>query len=111
VNDPLVVYVAVFSLVALTSGALAAAWTRKRLGVAAAGLLVLWLVVWLADLLAISSGFRDADGFADCADDCTGVHYSAAVGFLASPLLVALAALAGLVALTRRWSARAVRDP
>lgn len=110
-SDSLLVYVAVFSAFALTCGVLAAAWARRRLGAAAAILLGFWLVVWMLDLAAVSSGARDADGFAGCSDSCTGVHYWAAVGFLAPPLLIALSSLAGLVALTRRWVARVPRDP
>ena len=105
-NDPLLVYLVVFSVVALTCGVLAVAWTRGRLGAVAAILLGAWLVVWLTDLAAVSSGFRDTDRFADCGAECTGAHYLAAVGFLAPPLLVALTALAGLIALIRRWSVR-----
>jgi hypothetical protein len=109
VNDPLLVYLAVFSVVTLTCGVLAVAWTRGRLGVVAAIMLGVWLVVWLTDLAAVSSGFRDTDRFADCGAECTGAHYLAAVGFLAPPLLVALTALtalAGVIALMRRWSVR-----
>jgi hypothetical protein len=106
VNDPLLVYLAVFSVTALTCGVLAVAWIRERLGAVAAILLAAWLVVWLIDLAAVSSGFRDADRFADCGSTCTGTQYLAAVGFLAPPLLVALTALAGLIALIRRWSVR-----
>jgi hypothetical protein len=108
-RDSWLVYVALASIVVLACGALVASWTRRRLGIAAAVVFAVAVGIWALDLLAISSGYRDADGFADCLDACTGVHFSAAVGFLVPPLLIALAALAGLVALVQRL--RAHRAP
>ena len=56
--------------------------------------------------LAIVSGVGDADNFAVCTEDCAGMHYSVVVGFLAPPLLIALASFAGIVALEQRRRAR-----
>jgi hypothetical protein len=61
------------------------------------------------DFAAMLAGFGDADGFAACAEDCTGFHYTVVVGFLAPPLLISLAAFAGIVALEQRRRARRVR--
>ncbi len=66
-----VVQVVVVALFALTCGALAAAWMRGRLGVAAIALFVVALVVWVVAFAAIASEFRDANGFATCDANCT----------------------------------------
>jgi hypothetical protein len=102
VRDPWLVYVALAALFVLVGGLLAGAWTRGRLGVAAVLVFVLAATAWAFDFAAISSGYRGADGFAACLDDCTGVHFSAAVGFLAPPLLISMSALAALIALGQR---------
>jgi hypothetical protein len=104
-NDGLV-QVLLVGLFALTCGALSLAWMRRRLGLAAAVLFSVALAVWVLDFAAIAAGFHGADGFVACRDECTGVHYSVVVGFLAPPLLIALAALAGIVALEQRRRAR-----
>jgi hypothetical protein len=101
-----VVQVVVVALFALTCGALAAAWLRGRLGVAAIALFVIALVVWVVAFAAIASELGDANGFATCDDDCSAVHYVSAVAFLAPPLLIALSALAMLVARGSRWRLR-----
>jgi len=100
------VQVGLVGLFALTCGALAAAWMRGRLGVAAVALFVLACGVWVLDFAAIVSGYHDADGFVDCDTDCTAVHYVSALGFLAPPLLISLSAFAMLVVLGRRWRLR-----
>jgi hypothetical protein len=104
-NDGLVqvVLVVVF---ALTCGLLSLAWMARRLGLAAAVLFSVALSVWVLDFAAIASGFGGADGFVECRDECTGVHYSVVVAFLAPPLLIALAAFAGLVVIEQRRRAR-----
>jgi hypothetical protein len=56
----------------------------------------------VAAFAAIVSGYHDADGFVDCRDDCSSVHYLSAVGFLAPPLLISLAALGMIVAVGQR---------
>lgn len=96
------VQIGVVALFALTSGALAAAWTRGRLGAAAIALFVVASLVWVASFAAIASGYDDADGFASCGDDCSSVQHLSAVGFLAPPLLISLSALGMLVAIGRR---------
>jgi hypothetical protein len=101
-----VVQVVVVALFALTCGALAAAWMRGRLGVAAIAVFAVAIVAWIAAFAAISAELGDADGFATCAEDCTAVHYVSAVAFLAPPLLIALAALAMLVSRGNRWHVR-----
>jgi hypothetical protein len=102
----MLVQVVLVALFALSCGALALAWMRGRLGLGAALLLVFALLVWVVDFFAIVSGFRNADDFVVCTEDCTGLHYSVVVGFLAPPLLIALAAGAGIVALEQRRRAR-----
>jgi len=102
VRDAWLVYLALGALFLLVCGALAGAWDRGRLGTAAIILFVAAVAVWILDFAAISSGYRDADGFSDCGDACTGVHFSTAVGFLAPPLLIAMSALAALVMLIQR---------
>jgi hypothetical protein len=98
-----VVQVVVVALFALTCGALAVAWLRARLGTAAVALFLVALAAWLTAFAAISSEYRDANDFATCVEDCTTVHYVAAVGFIAPPLLIALSALAMIVARGNRW--------
>ena len=104
-----VVQVVVVALFALTCGALAAAWMRGRLGVAAIALFVVALAVWIVAFAAIAAELGDANGFATCDADCSTVHYVSAVAFLAPPLLIALAALAMLVARGDRWRLRRSR--
>ena len=100
------VQIGVVALFALTCGALAAAWTRGRLGAAAVALFVVASLVWVASFAAIASGYQDADGFATCGEDCSTVQHVSGVGFLAPPLLISLSALGMIVALGRRWRLR-----
>ena len=85
---------------------LALAWQRGKLGVAALVLFAAALGVWVLELVALATQYRDADEFATCSTDCTAVHYVSALAFLAPPLLVALSAAAMLVSLARRIRAR-----
>ena len=98
-----VVQVVVVALFALTCGALAAAWMRGRLGVAAIALFVGALAVWVVAFTAIAAELGDANGFATCDADCSTVHYVSAVAFLLPPLLIALSAVAMLVSRGSRW--------
>ncbi len=107
-NDT-VVQVVLVGLFALTCGLLTLAWMRQRLVLAAVALLAFAFAVWVIDFLLIASGYRGADDFVECADECSGLHYSVVVGFLAPPLLIALAALAGIIALEQRRRARRAR--
>ncbi len=100
------VQVAVVALFALTCGALAVAWTRGRLGVAAIVLFGLSVVVWIGAFAAITQEFHGANNFATCGDDCSTVHYVSALAFITPPLLISLAALAMLVSRGQRWRAR-----
>ncbi|MGH3135878.1 MAG: hypothetical protein ACRDPV_05225 [Gaiellaceae bacterium] len=106
------VQVGVVALFALMCGALAAAWLRGRLGAAAIVLFVVACLIWVAVFAAIVSGYHDADGFVDCRDDCSTVHYFSALGFLAPPLLISLSALAMIVAVgqRRRQRRRAINE-
>jgi hypothetical protein len=106
VRDAWLVYLALAALFVLVSGLLVGAWARGRLGTAAAVVFVMAVVLWVLDFAAISSGYRDADGFLDCGEACTGVHFSTAVAFLAPPLLISTAALGALVALHQRRRGR-----
>lgn len=101
-----VVQVAVVGLFAFMCGALAAAWMRGRLGIAAIVLFVVALVTWVVAFVAITTELGDANSFATCESNCSAVHYLSAVAFLSPPLLIALAALAMLVARGSRWRAR-----
>jgi hypothetical protein len=101
-----VVQVVIVTLFALTCGALAAAWMRGRLGVAAIALFAAAIALWVGAFVAIGSGFRGANNFATCQDACTAVHYVSAVAFIAAPLLISLAALAMLVSRGSRWRER-----
>ena len=101
-----VVQVVIVALFALTCGALAVAWMRGRLGAAAIGLFAAALIVWIAAWVAITQRFYGADDFATCQDACTAVHYVSAVGFIAPPLLISLAALGMLVSRGARWRER-----
>jgi hypothetical protein len=93
-------------LALLTVGVLAAAWTRGRLGLVSAVVFLFAVGAWVADLAAIASDFRDADGLLDCADACTATQRLAALGFVAPPLLISLAAAGMLVALVARGRRR-----
>jgi hypothetical protein len=108
VNDT-VIQVLLVALFALSCGLLTLAWMRQRLVLAATVLFAVALAVWVLDFLVIVSGFRGADDFVECAGECTSFHYSVVVGFLAPPLLIALAALAGIVVLEQRRRARRTR--
>jgi hypothetical protein len=108
VNDT-VVQVLLVTLFALACGFLTLAWMRQRLALAALALLAFALAVWAIDLVVIASGYRDADNFVECGDECSSFHYSVVLGFLAPPLLVALAALACIVVLEQRRRARRAR--
>ncbi len=108
-RDAWLVYLALGALFVLVCGLLAGAWAWGRLGTAAVVLFASAVVVWVLDFAAISSDYRDADGFFDCGGECTGMHFSTAVGFLAPPLLIAMSALAALVMLIQRRRARLVR--
>ena len=101
-NDPWLIYLALVSLFAITCGALVLAWTRGRLGIASASVFLLALATWVMAFAAVLSGFRDADGFVDCRDSCTSMHLAAALGFIAPPLLVSVAAAGMIVVLVRR---------
>ena len=85
VRDAWLVYLALGALFVLVCGLLAGAWAWGRLGTAAVVLFVAAVGVWVLDFAAISSDYRDADGFFDCADDCTGMHFSTAVGLPRAP--------------------------
>lgn len=104
-----VVQVVVVALFALTCGALAAAWMRGRLGVAAIALFVVALAVWIGAFAAIAAEVGDANGFATCDADCSTVHYVSAIAFLAPPLLIALSAVAMLISRGDRWRLRHAR--
>ena len=101
-----VVQIAVVLLFASTSGVLAAAWLRGRLGLTALAVLVVAAGVWIVGLAAIATEYRGADQFATCDEDCGAIQYVSAVVFLAPPLLIALAALAIVIARGSRWRAR-----
>jgi hypothetical protein len=60
--------------------------------------------------VAIGTGYHDADGFATCGQDCSTVQYVSAIAFLAPPLLISLAALGMLVALSARRLRRRSTD-
>jgi hypothetical protein len=101
-----VVQVVVVALFALSCGALAAAWMRGRLGVAAIVLFVAALATWVAAFAAIATEFHGANDFATCETECSTVHYVSAVAFIVPPLLISLAAFAMLVIRGSRWRAR-----
>jgi hypothetical protein len=105
-----VVQVVVVALFALTCGALAGAWMRGRLGIAAIALFSVALIAWVTAVAAIASEFRSANDFATCVENCTTVHYVAAVAFIAPPLLIALAGLAMIVARGTRWRLERTRE-
>jgi hypothetical protein len=94
------------SLVLIAFGVLTAAWARGRLGLASGAVFVLALTAWVLDFVAITSDYRDADGFVDCGDFCTTTHRLTALGFVASPLLLSLSAGGMLVALVARGRRR-----
>ncbi|HSF61232.1 MAG TPA: hypothetical protein VLA69_06020 [Gaiellaceae bacterium] len=100
------VLIGVASLFLLACGALAAAWPRGRLGVAAIALFVVACSIWVAAFAAIVSGYRDADGFVGCNENCSSVHHLSAIGFLAPPLLISLSAFGMIVAVGRRRQLR-----
>jgi len=96
------VQIGLVSLFVLVGGALVAGWLRGRLGAAAIALFVVACAIWVVAFLAIVSGYHDADGFVDCRDDCSTVHFFSALGFLAPPLLISLSAVGMIVAVGQR---------
>ena len=101
-NDAWVVYLALLSIAVIACGALALAWTRGRLGVASAVVFVLAVVAWVLDFVALTTDFRDADGLLDCERVCTPMHRLVALGFVAPPLLISIAAAGMAIALVAR---------
>ena len=101
-----VVQVGIVAIFALVCGALAAAWMRGKLGIAAIALFTLAVVTWAAAFAAITTEFHGADEFATCGTECSTVHYAWAIAFIAPPLLISLAALAMLVSRGSRWRER-----
>lgn len=94
-------------------------WLGRRsdaLGRVAAVALAVTAVTWIAALAVISTGWNDADGFADCNDYCHGWHYVGGFLFvtplLAGLLLVAVLVIAGLnrIRLSRRSARKERRD-
>ena len=84
---------------------------RGRLGRAAIVLFVLALTAWIASFVAITSEFRNANDFATCDDGLRPDRTTlTSVAFIASPLLIALAGLAMLVARGSRWRLRRTRE-
>jgi hypothetical protein len=106
VTDWWTVVLAFVSVLVLTCGLLVFAWRRGRLGVASALLFVLAVAAWAAGFAAIASDFHDADGFADCRDDCTVMHRVAVLGFVAPPLLISVAAGGMVLAIVARGRRR-----
>jgi hypothetical protein len=104
-----IVELSIVALFGLMCGLLAAAWLHGHLEVAAVALFVGALVVWVVDFVALLTGYGSANEFTSCGDSCSTTHVVSAVGFLAPPLLVSLAAFAGLVAIGGRWYARRSR--
>ena len=96
------VEVLVVVLFATCSGVLVVARRRGRLVAASMMLLAVALGVWALTAVAIVGDVGDADAFVDCGDDCSPAHYATAVGFLAPPLLAALAGVGLLVAIVDR---------
>ena len=105
-NDAWLMLLAVGSLLAISCGLLGFAWTKRRLGLTSVLLLVAAASAWVLGFVAVVSGFRDADGFVDCRDDCSPVQRAAALAFVAPPLLISLAAGGLVVALVARARAR-----
>ncbi len=101
-----VVGILVASLFALACGALATAWLRGHLVAAAVALFFGALAAWVAAFVAIAGQYQGANDFATCEDDCSAIHLASAVGFIAPPLLISLAAFAVLVSRGSRWRAR-----
>jgi hypothetical protein len=105
-HDSWMVLLALASVVAIACGLLLGAWTRGRLGLASGALFVVAVAAWVADFVAIASGFRDADGFVDCGRFCTPTHRLAALGLVTPPLLISLASAGMLVVLLARGRRR-----
>jgi hypothetical protein len=105
-NEAGTVGLALASLFVLTCGLLVLGWRCGRLGGASAVVMGVAAVAWAAVFAAVTSGYHDADGFADCGDDCTPAHRFAALGFIGAPLLISLSAAGLLVALVARGRRR-----
>jgi hypothetical protein len=101
-NEAWLVLLPLAAIVLLTCGLLVLAWTHGRLGVVAAVVFVVALLAWVVDFAAVTSGYRDADGFVDCGDSCTTTHRLAALGFVGPPLLISVGAAGMTVALLAR---------
>ena len=75
-----------------------AAWTMDALA-----------VLWVADLIAISQDWRDADGFVDCNESCSTAQEIAGVVVVGAPILLFL--LIGILVFARFRPARKDGQP
>jgi hypothetical protein len=101
-----ILLLAVVSLVALVAGMLGLAWSHRRLGLASTVAFLVIVALWFVDVALVASGVGDTDGFVDCGDSCTTTQRAAALGLLAPPLLISVAAAGMLVALVTRGRRR-----
>jgi hypothetical protein len=93
-----VVLVAVLVLVGLASF-LYVAWRRNRLAPAFIAVIVVLAVFWVLAYAAISTDYRDADGFIDCWPSCSRYQGAVAAAIWYGPvMLVVLGAFAGVLA-------------
>jgi hypothetical protein len=83
-------------LVGITSFAV---WNgyRRRLGRNVVFGLGLLAALWLPAALAVSTDWRDADGFGDCWPNCSPAQDTVGVLFLVAPAAAAFLALSALV--------------
>jgi hypothetical protein len=89
--------VIIFSVLAIVT--LAAAfdgYRRRRFGRNAVVVGTALAAIWLLDLLAISTHWKDADGFVDCNRSCSGFQDTVGVLFWFVPMAVLLLMLAAL---------------
>ena len=82
---------------------------RRRLVAGATWTIAALAVLWLADLAAVSQGWRDLDGFVDCNDSCSAGQTAAGVVLIWVPILVFL--LVGILVFARYRPAQRDRPP
>jgi hypothetical protein len=96
VNDAWIVWTFLGVGAVVVSALFVVAAAKRRLVAVAGSTLVAAACAWLVALAAIGSDAGDADGFVDCRNACTVVHYATAFAFVGGPIFAVLGA-AGLV--------------
>ena len=86
------------TLVAVPILAVGIGWRLQHVTAASLAGTGLLGLLWLLNFYAISTDWRDADGFIDCWPDCSFVQEAAAMIFWNTPIFIGVLLLVALVA-------------